>query len=220
MDEAIRHAQLRLHTVLKKHSNRVGKIIRKISIWELERSPNSHKETKIAVDRRSFQGPKKSGWHIFSLTKQVKEWIKSGTQIHILQVDVDIVKRFGISPDIFDIDTKPSCDREPLLVVFLDKISASNSHKTFEHVDHVQHVDVNLLYQNYAQIESLKNVTFLQRRKRGIRKQKRKRKYRRNICRKRRRYIDFQEIGWHSWVIAPRGYLVSVGLNRKLIVLV
>ncbi|XP_068127381.1 growth/differentiation factor 3-like [Hyperolius riggenbachi] len=30
-----------------------------------------------------------------------------------------------------------------------------------------------------------------------------------NICKKRRLYIEFREIGWENWVIAPRGYMAN-----------
>ncbi|XP_040275729.1 protein DVR-1-like [Bufo bufo] len=30
-----------------------------------------------------------------------------------------------------------------------------------------------------------------------------------NICKKRRLYVDFRDVEWHNWVIAPRGYLAN-----------
>ncbi|KAM3940907.1 derriere protein-like [Leptodactylus fuscus] len=30
-----------------------------------------------------------------------------------------------------------------------------------------------------------------------------------NICNKRRLYIDFKDVGWQNWVIAPRGYMAN-----------
>ncbi|XP_053329246.1 derriere protein-like [Spea bombifrons] len=30
-----------------------------------------------------------------------------------------------------------------------------------------------------------------------------------NICKKRNFYIDFKDVGWHNWVIAPRGYMAN-----------
>ncbi|KAM4807856.1 growth/differentiation factor 3-like [Rhinophrynus dorsalis] len=30
-----------------------------------------------------------------------------------------------------------------------------------------------------------------------------------NICKKRRLYIDFKDVGWQNWVIAPRGYMAN-----------
>ncbi|XP_068127383.1 growth/differentiation factor 3-like [Hyperolius riggenbachi] len=30
-----------------------------------------------------------------------------------------------------------------------------------------------------------------------------------NICSKRRLYIDFKDVGWQNWVIAPRGYMAN-----------
>ncbi|XP_075707268.1 protein DVR-1-like [Rhinoderma darwinii] len=30
-----------------------------------------------------------------------------------------------------------------------------------------------------------------------------------NICKKRRLYIEFRDVGWQNWVIAPRGYLAN-----------
>ncbi|KAG8594850.1 hypothetical protein GDO81_001340 [Engystomops pustulosus] len=30
-----------------------------------------------------------------------------------------------------------------------------------------------------------------------------------NICKKRRLYVEFREVGWQNWVIAPRGYMAN-----------
>ncbi|XP_056374148.1 protein DVR-1-like [Hyla sarda] len=30
-----------------------------------------------------------------------------------------------------------------------------------------------------------------------------------NICKKRRLYVEFRDVGWQNWVIAPRGYLAN-----------
>lgn len=30
-----------------------------------------------------------------------------------------------------------------------------------------------------------------------------------NLCKKRRLYIDFKDVGWQNWVIAPRGYMAN-----------
>lgn len=30
-----------------------------------------------------------------------------------------------------------------------------------------------------------------------------------NICRRRRLYVEFRDVGWHEWVIAPQGYLAN-----------
>jgi hypothetical protein len=35
-------------------------------------------------------------------------------------------------------------------------------------------------------------------------------KKKRNSCRRRAMYVDFQEINWHQWIIAPPGYMVRV----------
>ena len=36
-----------------------------------------------------------------------------------------------------------------------------------------------------------------------------RRKRRRNICRRKGLYIKFEDINWHNWIIAPKGYQVS-----------
>ncbi|XP_061436755.1 protein DVR-1-like [Lethenteron reissneri] len=30
-----------------------------------------------------------------------------------------------------------------------------------------------------------------------------------NVCKRRRLYVDFRDVGWHDWVIAPQGYLAN-----------
>ncbi|MEE6487863.1 hypothetical protein FKM82_015062 [Ascaphus truei] len=31
-----------------------------------------------------------------------------------------------------------------------------------------------------------------------------------NICRRRRLYIDFRDVGWQNWIIAPQGYMANI----------
>ena len=49
----------------------------------------------------------------------------------------------------------------------------------------------------------------LHREKRSKSKKKRRRG-RRRFCRRKPMYVNFQDINWHTWIIAPRGYQVSV----------
>lgn len=43
---------------------------------------------------------------------------------------------------------------------------------------------------------------------REVRRKQRKRR-KRNICRRMPMYVDFRDINWHRWIIAPKGYEVS-----------
>ena len=44
-----------------------------------------------------------------------------------------------------------------------------------------------------------------------VRRDKRKR----NSCRRKKMYVDFQDINWDQWIIAPQGYMVSNYYERK-----
>ena len=59
-----------------------------------------------------------------------------------------------------------------------------------------------------AQTKHQQNSSISRIRREPRRKQRKKRK--RNICRRKRMYVDFQDINWHRWIIAPKGYEVSL----------
>ena len=42
-------------------------------------------------------------------------------------------------------------------------------------------------------------------------KARRRRRRRRNMCRRRPMYVNFEDINWHTWIIAPKGYQVMPG---------
>ena len=42
--------------------------------------------------------------------------------------------------------------------------------------------------------------------KRGSYRRRRKKKGRRNNCRRHELYVDFQDVGWNDWIVAPVGY--------------
>nr|CAB3225900.1 BMP2/4 [Phallusia mammillata] len=49
-------------------------------------------------------------------------------------------------------------------------------------------------------------ATSLSRRKRNAKKKNRSRKRRRRNCQRYGLYVDFETVGWHTWILAPHGY--------------
>ena len=55
---------------------------------------------------------------------------------------------------------------------------------------------------------SVTNATDSKGQKRANKKKPRSRRSRKNMCRRRPLYVNFEDIHWNNWIIAPRGYQV------------
>lgn len=211
--EEITMAELRLYTLVERDQMLYEGLDRKVTIFEV--LENDHmgvgEERKIvALASRQIYGTS-SEWESFEVTEAIRRWRRAGLTTHRLEVHIE--SREGEEQNgegKLDIDINSEAKHVPLLIVFSDDQSndqKEEKQELNEMIDHEQLLDLeNLEVGNFhghpgeeALLQMRSNIIYdstarIRRNAKG------------NYCKKTPLYIDFKEIGWDSWIIAPAGY--------------
>uniref|UniRef100_A0A8C2DBS2 Bone morphogenetic protein 10, like n=1 Tax=Cyprinus carpio TaxID=7962 RepID=A0A8C2DBS2_CYPCA len=195
--ERVVSAELRLHVLLKTDSQQRTGAGWRVSVFEgrYERDPLASKH----VHRRE------SGWEVFDMTNAVQHWRKINTVTPSLEIRIENLQAFRNTNDWpvldLDVDGNPDGKHEPALIVFSDDTSdihqearSELKRKENQHWrDESEGQDEALLTQTRS------NLIYDD----GPRV---RRSAKRENCRKAEMYVDFKDIGWDSFVLAPSGY--------------
>ncbi|KAF0879617.1 bone morphogenetic protein 10 [Crocuta crocuta] len=210
--EEVIMAELRLYTLVQRDRMIYDGVDRKITIFEvLESRGDSEGERSMLVLVSGEIYGTNSEWETFDVTDAIRRWQKSGSSTH--QLEVHIESRHDGAEDAdrgqLEIDTSARNKHVPLIVVFSDDQSneKERTEELNEMIAHEQLLELDTLgldgYSSEPGEEALlqmrSNIIYdstarIRRNAKG------------NYCKRTPLYIDFKEIGWDSWIIAPPGY--------------
>lgn len=191
-----------------------------ISMKNSLRKPYSNKGLE-SLDSFSFDiTDNEKRWHVFTVTKAIQKWRESSRNLHFLYLRVESVLngkpvspvKLGFSKEkrihsnrallvVFSNDGKTS---KLLLKEKSDKVDQGTSEKTRnDDLKNKVEEDGEAKNNGYFRAKRSTNVEQVMRKlnRGGSRRRKRK-----NYCRRKPLYVDFEKLDWGSWVIAPRGY--------------
>lgn len=174
-----------------------------------------------------------NGWESFDLTDAVQRWRNSeqGTthqlEVHIASVvsEEDIHHEMAnesddsISQDM-KIDMSPEEKHKPLLIVFSNDQSSDHREDKRELSEMIDHETSDMVLQNeiWNDLEKSKDLyedeaepdeeDLIQMRSNFIydTASRIRRNAKGNHCKKQSLYVEFKDIGWDSWILAPTGY--------------
>ncbi|XP_032642708.1 bone morphogenetic protein 10 [Chelonoidis abingdonii] len=212
--EEITMAELRLYTLVEQDRILYDGLDRKVTIFELLENNHAGREGEerkmVALASRQIYGTN-SEWETFDITDAMRHWRRSELTTHRLEVQIESGE--GEEPNgegKLDIDINSEAKHVPLLIVFSDDLSndkKEEKQELDEMIDHEQLLDLeNLGMDNFhkgpgeeALLQMRSNIIYdstarIRRNAKG------------NYCKRTSLYIDFKEIGWDSWIIAPTGY--------------
>ncbi|KFO21127.1 bone morphogenetic protein 10 [Fukomys damarensis] len=210
--EEVIMAELRLYTLVQRDRMMYDGVDRKITIFEVLESEgdNTGERNMLVLVSGEIYGTD-SEWETFDVTDAIRRWQKSSSSTH--QLEVHIESRHDQVEDIergrLEIDTSGQNKHDPLLVVFSDDQSSDKEQKEElnEMIAHEQLLDPDNLGMDgfssgpgeEALLQMRSNIIYdstsrIRRNAKG------------NYCKRTPLYIDFKEIGWDSWIIAPPGY--------------
>lgn len=210
--EEVIMAELRLYTLVQRDRMMYDGVDRKITIFEVLESEgdNTGERNMLVLVSGEIYGTD-SEWETFDVTDAIRRWQKSSSSTH--QLEVHIESRHDHVEDIergrLEIDTSGQNKHDPLLVVFSDDQSSDKEQKEElnEMIAHEQLLDPDKLGMDgfssgpgeEALLQMRSNIIYdstsrIRRNAKG------------NYCKRTPLYIDFKEIGWDSWIIAPPGY--------------
>lgn len=209
--EKVSLAELRLFTLIEQDKNAyyfgVDRTISVLDIVDSENVDTLSSYDYYLISTRRVYG-QFSDWETFDVTSAVERWVKSGQPIHQIEIRIEtLIWRFSFG--FMDIKTIPNDNKEPLLLVY-----SNDDSKHSEHVDE-RHELISHELSSHSVSGSktkgkynkpsdmyLENASEpkLSRRKRS------KGFHRSSVCRRRPMFVNFEDINWHTWIIAPRGY--------------
>ncbi|XP_004316551.2 bone morphogenetic protein 10 [Lagenorhynchus albirostris] len=209
--EEVIMAELRLYTLVQRDRMIYEGVDRKITIFEvLESKGDREGERSMLVLVSGEIYGTNSEWETFDVTDAIRHWQKSGSSTHQLEVHIESKHEMeDVGRGQLEIDTSARNKHVPLLVVFSDDQSSEKERKEElnEMIAHEQLPEMdNLGLEGYssgpgeeALLQMRSNIIYdstarIRRNAKG------------NYCKRTPLYIDFKEIGWDSWIIAPPGY--------------
>ncbi|XP_007464143.1 PREDICTED: bone morphogenetic protein 10 [Lipotes vexillifer] len=209
--EEVIMAELRLYTLVQRDRMIYEGVDRRITIFEvLESKGDREGERSMLVLVSGEIYGTNSEWETFDVTDAIRHWQKSGSSTHQLEVHIESKHEMeDVGRGQLEIDTSARNKHVPLLVVFSDDQSSEKEREEElnEMIAHEQLPEMdNLGLEGYssgpgeeALLQMRSNIIYdstarIRRNAKG------------NYCKRTPLYIDFKEIGWDSWIIAPPGY--------------
>ncbi|XP_068128473.1 bone morphogenetic protein 10 [Hyperolius riggenbachi] len=208
--ESIVMAELKLYILVPRDRVPYDVVSRKVTVYELRGSEDGARKAVELASRLVYKAS--SDWEMFDITHAVQHWSRSEFTTRILEVhlqnpDIDLE---GAEEWNLDIEVKPESKHDPLLVVFSDDQSNERKEEKEELNEMISHEQD--LFEENGDFGGAGNMpseeSLLQMRSNIIydASSRIRRNAKGNTCRKTSLYIDFKEIGWDSWIIAPAGY--------------
>ncbi|XP_004029400.1 bone morphogenetic protein 10 [Gorilla gorilla gorilla] len=210
--EEVIMAELRLYTLVQRDRMIYDGVDRKITIFEVleSKGDNEGERNMLVLVSGEIYGTN-SEWETFDVTDAIRHWQKSGSSTHQLEVHIESKhdEAEDASSGRLEIDTSAQNKHNPLLIVFSDDQSSDKERKEElnEMISHEQLPELDSLGLDSfssgpgeeALLQMRSNIIYdstarIRRNAKG------------NYCKRTPLYIDFKEIGWDSWIIAPPGY--------------
>ncbi|XP_060712664.1 bone morphogenetic protein 10 [Hemiscyllium ocellatum] len=208
--EEITMAELRLFTLVNMDQRTYQRVERKVTIYEVnsqhdERTGNGSTLKKLA--ERQLPG-RASNWETFDLTEAVMRWSKVDSTTHRLEMHIESVETEKQNEGSLDIDMKPETNHVPLLIVFSDDRNSIKKEAIEELEQMIDH-EKDVAFQSFnRETFSLSEETLLQRQSNMLydTSSRIRRSAKGSYCKRSPLYVEFKDIGWDSWIIAPSGY--------------
>ena len=184
--EDLTAAELRLYREGNQSDSLSDRIPHRISIYEVVRPGSRHREPITRLIDTRVVDSRHTEWESFDVSPAVSKWHKSPHLNHGLEVHVSAEgatttdnKHVRLRRSVSSSDGTWQTER-PLLVTYSDDRQADNSRT---------------------------RRSSRKKRKRSRDRDHRPRRRRlKNQCQRHELFVDFEEVGWNDWIVAPPGY--------------
>lgn len=226
--EDIIAAELRLYMLVHRDPQRNNAVEWKVTVFERQKEGGrSHHQSEGGTGENNLTGMQElvdrqgqlteSGWEVFDLTDAVLRWRDLESTSHWLELQVKSEIESELQGEdksaIFinlDIERSVGGKHEPVLIVFSDNESDKDQSKKTIPEDHTSLLDVNeMLVDEKDDFDKQQNEALLMQMRSNLiydSAPRTRRNAKGNQCKRTALYVDFKEIGWDSWIVAPPGF--------------
>ncbi|KAL1781297.1 growth/differentiation factor 2 [Sigmodon hispidus] len=209
--EQITRAELRLYVSCQNHVDSTHRLEGNMAVYDVldgDDPRNGASGTKTLLVSQDIQS---EGWATLEVSSAVKRWVRadSVTNKNKLEVTVESLRK---GCDTLDISVPPGSKNPPFFVVFSNDRSNGTKETRMELKEMIGHEQETVLVKtsrndSQGSGESLEEEEvdehtaagpFLARRKRSIGAS--------THCQRTSLRVNFEDIGWDSWIIAPKEY--------------
>lgn len=165
---------------------------------------------------------KDSGWEVFDLTNAVQNWRRSSHLTPRLEVHIENLNRDAAIPwrntnewngqrfAELDIERNRNGKHEPALIIFSDDHSEGRERlgHTTEEENELPGISGRWMHEDEDEEAEQDEALSMQMRSNAIYDNgpRVRRSAKVEDCKRTEMYVDFKDIGWDSWVVAPSGY--------------
>ena len=150
-----------------------------------------------------------NAWESFDVTDVLKTSLRQGLTVERLEVRIQTLF-MDTGRDNMDIKTNPNDIKQPLLVVYSNDNSIEHEHDVERHELLLHGLDSNINSKAATHTgREIESKYFYNGQQTAHSRSKRSRGSKSSFCKRRPLFVNFEDIGWHTWIIAPRGFQVS-----------
>ncbi|KAL7870105.1 hypothetical protein AOLI_G00140930 [Acnodon oligacanthus] len=195
--EEVTLVQLRLFTLWARGQPACDDTFTSINIYDVVHKQSQ--ENLRLLDRRDLSDPEPT-WEAFDVTSAVYSWLESRYGVGELEVEVERRGCGSFKGGGYNISLNLQDSTSPVLIVFSDDIENRKRQAKSNAVEMMSREDESFLLKVDA-LEDYDGEVQLDPRPR-----RRKRQAQRNYCRRTSLRVNFKDIGWDQWIVAPPEY--------------
>lgn len=226
--ERIIGVELRLYMLVHRGPRRDNGVDWKVTVFERQRDGGSSlKYSEHGAGENNLTGMqelvvrhgqlKESGWEVFDLTDAVQRWRDLESMSHWLELEVESENEIELQDEgksakfiSLDVERGTGGKHEPVLIVFSEKESDMDQSKKTIPGDNTDLLELSELPvgETDDSDEQRNEALLMQMRSNMIYDSapRTRRNAKGNQCKRIALYVDFKEIGWDSWIVAPPGF--------------
>ncbi|XP_069744327.1 bone morphogenetic protein 10-like [Narcine bancroftii] len=204
--EEIIAAQLRLYAFVDTDRRMYDGFNRIVRVYDIGQPGDDSQEistpTQMSLLTSKQVAVRTGGWGTFDVTEAVKRWVRSNRTTHELEVHIECAPEGQPGALVLDSEPRWESKNVPLLVVFSDDRGLGKGDEVGEMLVHEREVAWEDLADRSGSggRDQEQPVLPLDTPSRARRDAKG------NYCKRSPLHVDFTEIGWNSWIIAPKSY--------------
>ncbi|KAL6475014.1 hypothetical protein MHYP_G00160540 [Metynnis hypsauchen] len=195
--EEVTLVQLRLFTLWERGQLACDDTFTSVNVYDVVHKQSQ--ENLCLLDRRDLSDPEPT-WEAFDVTSAVHSWLESRYGVGELEVEVERRGCGSFKGGGYNISLNLQDSTSPVLIVFSDDIENRKRQAKSKAMEVMSHEDESFLLKVDA-LEDYDGKVHPDPRPR-----RRKRQAQRNYCRRTSLRVNFKDIGWDQWIVAPPEY--------------